>query len=51
MSGFQFDAPHWRVMSEAVSFGFVDDKELYKLKESMKEEIFVKSVKEIMKTI
>jgi len=42
MSWFQFDAPHWRVMSEAVSFGFVDDKELYKLKESMKEEIFVK---------
>ena len=39
ISSFQFDAPQFRPMSHAIEFGFVDDKELYKLKEGMKEGI------------
>ena len=42
ISAFQFDQPEFRKMEHVIDFGYVDDKELYKLKESMKEEIFVK---------
>ena len=42
ISAFQFDAPQFRQMKDAIEFGFVDDKELYKLKEEMEEKIFVK---------
>ena len=41
ISAFQFDAPQFRPMTDAIRFGFVDDKELYKLKEELKEERFV----------
>ena len=39
ISAFQFDAPQFSQMKDAIEFGFVDDKELYKLKEGMKEGI------------
>ena len=42
ISAFQFDQPEFRKMEHVIDFGYVDDKELYKLKESMKEELFVK---------
>jgi len=42
INAFQFDQPEFRKMEHVIDFGYVDDKELYKLKESMKEEIFVK---------
>ena len=41
ISAFQFDAPQFRPMTDAIRFGFVDDKELYKLKEELKEERFL----------
>ena len=39
ISAFQFDAPQLRIPTKVIEFGFVDDEELYKLKEGMKEEI------------
>jgi hypothetical protein len=42
ISAFQFDQPTTRKAKHVIEFGYVDDKELYKLKESMKEELFVK---------
>jgi hypothetical protein len=42
ISAFQFDQPEFRKMEHVIDFGYVDDEELYKLKDSMKEERFVK---------
>jgi len=42
ISAFQFDAPQFSQMKDAIEFGFVDDKELYKLKERLEVELFVK---------
>ena len=42
INAFQFDQPEFRKMEHVIDFGYVDDRELYKLKEEMKEEIFVK---------
>ena len=42
LNGFQFSAPQFRPIQHAIHFGFVDDKDLYKLKHEMKERIFIK---------
>ena len=42
VSAFQFAQPTTRKAKHLIEFGYVDDKELYKLKESTKEELFVK---------
>ena len=39
VNAFQFDQPEFRSMEHVIDFGYVDDKELYKLKEGMKEGI------------
>ena len=41
ISAFQFDAPQLRIPTKVIEFGFVDDEELYKLKEKMREDLFV----------
>ena len=42
INGFVFDQPEFRLMEHAINFGYVDDRELYKLKERLEVELFVK---------
>ena len=42
INGFVFDQPEFRPMEHVINFGYVDDIELYKLKERLKVELFVK---------
>jgi hypothetical protein len=42
VNGFVFDQPEFRPMEHAINFGYVDDRELYKLKERLEVELFVK---------
>jgi hypothetical protein len=42
VNGFVFDQPEFRLMEHAINFGYVDDRELYKLKERLEVELFVK---------
>ena len=42
VNGFVFDQPEFRPMEHAINFGYVDYIELYKLKERLKVELFVK---------
>ena len=41
VNGFVFDQPEFRKMEHVIDFGYVDDEELYKLKEKMREDLFV----------